>query len=621
MNSELQQQSIRFLQTAVGGALENYELRPSQQEMMLACAKAIESGGTLIAEAGTGTGKTFAYLVPAILSGKKAIIATKTLNLQEQLVSKDLRFLASLLDFDYAIAKGRGNYLCLRRMTAFRSDDREEQEEYRRLTAWASETESGDREEYGPDRASIWENVCSDADACRSKKCSYYRQCHYFLARQRWEKARLIVANHALTVLSSMMPEDSKILPKADVLVVDEGHGLDNVLCDQIGLTLSARGIDHILNKLLKVDQRGVYKGLLSQSPALFSAVEALRTEIGLFWIKVRSGLRNRVIITGALDLGEVMHILSESIKALITSIRTSATGLFQEDDEIELKAVLLKLQKVAEAMETFPEGMDGFVRWPEIEERKISLRMAPIYPGSFVKQSVLPSYETIIFTSATLSVSGNFHVTTSVLGLEEADTLAVPSPFDIRKQITVEIKQGIDLRSEGSEEKLAEVIVGEASKTQGGTLVLFTSRDVMKRTWEIASGGLRDAGFNPMLQGELQNRLMLEIMRDSENSVIFGLDSFWEGVDVKGDSLKSLIITKLPFEVPTEPMVIARTEEIRKAGGNPFMEYSLPRAVLKFKQGFGRLIRSKTDTGRVIICDERIRTMRYGKSFLESVR
>lgn len=167
----------------------------------------------------------------------------------------------------------------------------------------------------------------------------------------------------------------------------------------------------------------------------------------------------------------------------------------------------------------------------------------------------------------------------------------------------------------------LAQVIVEEASKTEGGVLVLFTSRDLMKRTWNIASGELREIGFNPMLQGELQNRLMLQIMRDSENSVIFGLDSFWEGVDVKGDSLKCLIITKLPFEVPTEPMVIARTEEIKKAGGNPFTDYSLPRAVLKFKQGFGRLIRSKTDTGRVVICDERIKTMRYGKSFLESVK
>ena len=621
MDSELQSKSMEFLQTVVKGAMEDYELRAPQLEMMSACAKIIEGGGALLAEAGTGTGKTFAYLIPIILSGKKAIIATKTINLQEQLASKDLNFLASLQKFDYAVAKGRGNYLCLRRLNSYRSDDKDEQAEHKRIVGWASETDSGDREEYGPDMNSIWESVSSDADACKAKKCSYYRDCHYFIARQKWEKARIVVANHALTALNSMMADDSRILPKADILVVDEGHSLDSVLCDQIGVTLSARGIDYIFNKLLRIDHRGVYKGLLSQSPVLFQPVESLKTEIGLFWVRVRSELRNREIIQGRFRISDMMHSLSASMKSLIESIRTSTTGLFQEDDETELKAALMKLGKTAEAMETFPEGMEGFVRWPEIEERRISLRMAPINPGDFVQQSILPLYESIILTSATLSVSGNFHVTTSVLGLEESETLTVPSPFDIKNQITVEIKQGINLRDEGSDELLAKVIIEEASKTEGGVLVLFTSRDVMKRTWNIASGELRDMGFNPMLQGELQNRLMLQIMRESENSVIFGLDSFWEGVDVKGDSLKSLIITKLPFEVPTEPMVIARTEEIKKAGGNPFTDYSLPRAVLKFKQGFGRLIRSKTDIGRVIICDERIITMRYGKSFLASVK
>ena len=620
MDSQLQLKSMEFLQTAVKGAMVDYELRAPQLEMMKACSKLIEDGGTLLAEAGTGTGKTFAYLIPIILSGKKAIIATKTINLQEQLASKDLSFLASLQEFDYAVAKGRGNYLCLRRLNSYRSDDREEQAEYRRIVGWASETESGDREEYGPDMNSIWESISSDADACRARKCSYYRECHYFIARQRWEKARIVVANHALTALNAMMTEDARILPKAEVLVFDEGHGLDSVLCDQIGITLSARGTDYVLNKLLKIDHRGVYKGLLSQSPVLFQPVEALRTEIGLFWVRVRQELSNSEIIQGRFRLSDMMHSLSDLIKALILSIRSSTTGLFQEDDEIELKAALMKLGNTAEAMETFPEGMDGFVRWAEIQERKISLRMAPIYPADFVRESILPDYRSIILTSATLSVSGNFNVTSSILGLEEAVTLTVPSPFDISNQITVEVRQGINFKNQDSIEKLAGVIVEEASKTVGGILVLFTSRDVMRRTWDICFDELRNIGFNPMLQGELQNRRMLQTMRESQNSVIFGLDSFWEGVDVKGDSLKCLIITKLPFEVPTEPMVMARTEAIKKAGGNPFTEYSLPRAVLKFKQGFGRLIRSKSDTGRIVICDERIRTMRYGRSFLESV-
>jgi ATP-dependent DNA helicase DinG len=620
MLSELEQKSLGFLQSLVQEALENYELRLPQQKMMSACAQVIESGGSLIAEAGTGTGKTFAYLIPLILSGKKAIISTRTINLQEQLASKDLRFLSSLLDFDYAVAKGRGNYLCLRRLNAFRSDDVEEQAEYRRLLAWASETETGDREEYGPYRRSIWENICSDADACRTKNCSYYRQCHYFIARQHWDKSRIIVTNHALTAINFMMPGESRILPEADIIIVDEGHALDSTLCDQTGITLSSRAIDYLLNKLLKADHRGTYKGLLSHAPALFQAVESLRTETGLFWVRVRSEIAHRTIIQNTFPLGEAMHGLSDSVRALISSIRASALGFFQEDEETELKAVLLKLHKTSEAMELFPEGIDGFVRWSEIEELKTSLRMAPIYPAEFVRQNIIPAYEALILTSATLSVSGNFKLSAGVLGLEEADTLSLSSPFDMRNQITVDIRSGIDFRTEGSIEKLAGVILAESLKRDGGILVLFTSRNVMKSTWDITHEELKAAGVNPMLQGNIQSSLMLQIMRESDNSVIFGLDSFWEGVDVKGDSLKCLIITKLPFEVPTEPMVIARTEEIRKSGGNPFLDYSLPRAVLKFRQGVGRLIRSRSDTGRVIICDERIRTMRYGRGFLESM-
>jgi ATP-dependent DNA helicase DinG len=435
-------------------------------------------------------------------------------------------------------------------MNAFRSDDKGENAEYRRIIGWASETESGDREEYGPDMNSIWESVCSDADACRAKKCSYYKDCHYFAARQRWENARIVVANHSLTTLNAMMSDDTRILPRADILVVDEGHALDNVLCDQIGITLSARGIEYIFNRLLKVDHRGIYKGLLSQSPALFQAVESLRTEMGLFWVKVRNELNNREIIPGRFRLSETMKGLSDSIKSLIADIRKSTVGLFREDDETELKAALIKLGKTAEAMETFSEGMDGFVRWPEIEERKISLRMAPVSPGEFVQQSILPLYNAVILTSATLSVSGDFRATSGILGLEESEKLSVPSPFDLKSQITIEIKRDINLKNEGSTKKLAAVIIDEAKKKDGGILVLFTSRDVMRKTWDLVHGDLKNLGFNPMMQGELQNRLMLHRMRESENSIIFGLDSFWEGVDVKGDALKSLIITKLPFEV-----------------------------------------------------------------------
>ncbi len=629
ITSGLAYRAEKFLRETVAGALEDYEPRLPQLDMLRACAGIIEKGGTLLAEAGTGTGKTFAYLVPLLVAGERAIISTRTINLQEQIVSKDLQFLSGLRTFEYAIAKGRGNYLCMRRLTAFRSSGEHETEEYVELLRWASRTETGDIEDYGL-RVHIWDWVCADADACKGLQCPFFSRCHYFNARRQWDKAQIIVANHALIGINAMFDSDARLLPRADLLVVDEAHSLDSVLSDVAGLTLSNRGFERIMNRLLRLDEKGVYRGLLSQSPDLYQTVEALRTEMGLFWIRIKNTVRHKETIKGAFALAGPLMDLAAAIGGLIGEMTVGATGLFQEDDEIEINASIVKLKAFAEGMVAFTGGMASpdspdrlprFVRWAETEEKRIALRMSPVYPRDFMLNHIIPDYRSIIFTSATLSVAGDFRFTTKVLGLESAETLSVASPFDLGNQISIHVKRGINLKQPGSPKRLAAVITEEASKKDGGMLVLFTSRESMISTWAAASGSLQDMGLNPMLQGEIPNRLMLEIMRDSENSVIFGLDSFWEGVDVKGDSLKCLIIAKLPFEVPTEPIVQARTLEIEQGGGNAFYEYSLPRAVLKFKQGFGRLIRSKNDSGRVIICDERIETMAYGRTFRESVK
>jgi ATP-dependent DNA helicase DinG len=617
---DLAQESEAFLIGTVGHALENYEARSSQIEMMNACSGRIEKRGTLLAEAGTGTGKTFAYLIPAILSGKKTLVSTRTINLQEQLVSKDLRILSSLKDFDFAIAKGRGHYLCKRRLNAFEPTDRNEIEAHKNVLEWLMESETGDIEDYGLRRMpAIWDRICSDADACKGNKCSYYRDCYYFTARQRWSQAQIIVANHALLAVNSMMQHDSRILPKSDILVIDEAHALDSVFSEQIGIRISKRGVENLLNRLLKADDRDHYKGLLSKSPALFPLVESLRMQTVLFWEQVAKELKSRKIIRGSFPLGYVLTALMESINTLVENIKTSVTGLFGEDEEIELKAAMIKLLNLSADMGTFCEETDGFVRWVELEENRKVLRMSPTYPSEFIANSLLPEYSSVIFTSATLSVSGDFSLIEKTIGVNDSDRLSVPSPFNIKEQVKLEIRNGIDLKDENGVAKLSRVIVTEASGAAGGTLVLFTSRDIMKKTWELISEELRSLDLNPLIQGEVSNRRMLETMRSSKNTVLFGLDSFWEGVDVRGDALKCLIITKLPFEVPTEPIVQARTELIEKEGGNAFYEYALPRAVLKFKQGFGRLIRTKTDVGRVIVCDERILTKAYGKKFLEN--
>jgi ATP-dependent DNA helicase DinG len=617
---QLRRLSESFLVETVAGAMEDYELRQSQIDMLGACAGIIEKGGTLLAEAGTGTGKTFAYLVPLLAAGERAVVSTRTINLQEQIVSKDLRFLSDLKPFDYAIAKGRSNYLCLRRLNAFRASDERETGEHATLLQWASATETGDVEDYGYRRAMIWDKVCSDADACRGNECPFFTRCFYFMARGRWDKAQIIVANHSLVGINAMFDPDARLLPRTDVLIIDEAHALDSALSEVVGLTLSNRGFERLINRVLRIDEKGNYRGLLSQTPDLFQDVETLRTEMDLFWIKVRNATKHRETVRGIFELNAKMMNLADQIGTLTGNMATCTTGLFEENDEIEIKASIAKLNAFSEGMTAFPEGLDGFVRWAETEEKKTSLRMLPVYPRDFVKRYILQEYRSVILASATLSVAGDFSFIANVLGLEDAIRISVPSPFDLKKQIRVKIKKGIDLKHPAGAGKLAGVIIDEASKKDGGVLVLFTSRESMRAAWALAESGLLDIGLNPMLQGEMPNRLMLERMRSSENSVVFGLDSFWEGVDVKGDSLKCLIIAKLPFEVPTEPVVKARTEEIEVRGGNAFYEYSLPRAVLKFKQGFGRLIRSVNDSGRVVICDERIETRSYGRIFMESV-
>ncbi len=621
-NQDLHQRAEWFLEERVASSMQDYEVRPSQVEMMKVCSRIIDDGGIVIAEAGTGTGKTFAYLIPIILSDKRAIISTKTINLQEQLTSKDLRVLSLSKEITYALAKGRGNYLCLRRLNAYRQEEGIAQSEYKAIFFWSAETETGDIEDSRFRKSDLWDKVRSDPDACTGRKCPFYHNCFYFKARKKWETAQIVVANHALISINEMLPAESRLLPPADILVIDEGHALEHVLSEQIGISLSNLGFERILNRLLRIDEREKYKGLLCNSDHLFSPFQALKTEVALLWSEVRRELRDRQMIKGLFGLDRMMKDMSASIKTFVDNIKISTRGLFEENHEIELKSEMLKLTSFADSLELFAEGMTDFVRWAEIGPSRIALRMSPLYPRDFMINNVIPRYRSIIVTSATLSVSGDFGFTTGMLGLENSEKLSVPSPFNLREQVEIEIERGVDLlRGEGDIAKLASIIIEEGARRRGGILVLFTSRDVMRKTRELTLQAFSNMGLTPMIQGEeLQNRTMLEIMRSKNDCIIFGLDSFWEGVDIKGDSLRTVIITKIPFEVPDEPITMARLEDITSRGGNAFKEYQLPRAILKFKQGVGRLIRSKNDTGRLIICDERVETRSYGQLFIRSL-
>ncbi len=615
----LTERSTEFLQSELSEGMRSYESRPSQVAMLKACSQVIDDGGFLLAEAGTGTGKTFAYLIPIILSGKRAIVSTRTINLQEQMVSKDLEFLSKLEDFTYAMAKGRSNYLCLRRLSTFKPTTEVELTELTDLLSWSERSGSGDREELSKHH-SIWDSVCSDPDTCKKRSCQSYDGCFYFDSRKRCEEAQVVVANHNLIAINAMLCEESKILPGAEVLVIDEAHALDHVISMQTGTNIASRDLSNILNRLLTGDGNGKYKGLLAGSPNLYSAVESLKAKSGLFWISLRRDFKNKESVVGSFILKDETMDISLSIKTLAEEIRETITESRDEVEETALLSYVRKLETYASEMADFCEHREESVRWVEIRDGNVSIRASLLYPGDFVTNRLLSDYKSVIMTSATLTVSGDFSFTEKLYSLKNTFKIRVPSSFDMCKQARIEVKKGINVDRRDGILSLGRLIIDESAKREGGVLALFTSQEVMKKTWFVAHGELEKIGIKPMMQGDLPNKLMIDAMRGSLCSVIFGLDSFWEGLDIQGDSLKCLIITKLPFEVPTDPLVKARTEEIARRGGNPFMEYALPKAIMKFKQGFGRLIRSKDDVGRVIICDERIESKPYGHLFLGSV-
>jgi len=616
----LAERSRGFLACRVSTALSGYEARPSQLAFMDACAHAVDAGGLLLAEAGTGTGKTFAYLIPVILSGKRAVISTKTKNLQEQLFRKDLGFLSGLAGFRFALLKGRGNYACLRRLRALDMVPHEELADLQRTLSWVDETETGDLDEVTLSGSALKSKICSDSDACLRTACSFYGACFYFSARKKAEKAQCVVVNHALLSVNAVLPDDARVLPDAEVLVIDEAHALDLILTEKAGAAVSAGAVTTLLSVLAKKLVRGRPRGR-GAAKSVPAGIAQVKAESDVFWERVSALCSDRVRVRGAFSLGEEARKLSSALRDLVNTFSArKSLDLFNENEKAEINGVFLKVLGAADSLRGFCEDAEGQVRWVEVEKNDVTLRTAPINSRRIFAEGIMPRHETVVLTSATLSERGDFTFIDSLLGTEGAARVAVASPFDLNRQVQVHVTRGMDPAGEDAPRVLSHTILDQAAVKDGGILVLFTSRSMMGATWRLSAQGLADLGLTPMLQGSLPHAEMLQRMRESGSAVLFGLDSFWEGIDVRGDALKCVIITKLPFDVPTEPVTEARLEEIRKQGGNPFLDYSLPRAILKFRQGVGRLIRSCSDTGRVVICDERIVSKAYGRRFLDSL-
>ncbi|MEM1213690.1 MAG: helicase C-terminal domain-containing protein [Planctomycetota bacterium] len=657
---------------------DRFEARPQQLDMARAIDHALRDGTALLAEAGTGVGKSFAYLVPAIAQivnsedkdhRPKIVVSTHTIALQEQLIEKDLPLLNAVIphEFTAVLVKGRGNYISRRR--AARAWERQAQlfdesgqlRSLEAITDWLETTTDGSLATLPQlPSPSVWSDVRSDNEDCMGKRCPSYETCFYQSARRRMMRADLLVVNHALFFADlAMRAQGFGVLPPYDAVVLDEAHTIEDVAADYFGLSVSHFQVSFLLGRLYN-ERRG--KGLLANligkgvdSRLLNRAIELAslaRSASDHFFDDLASWQETRGRSNGRLDEPPpVDNTLTEPLTQLSLALYRVKDELDKDEDRMEMASFADRARGCGETLKSLMEQSEtDHVYWIEVTQRRgfkrVKLQSSPIEVGPLLRQHLFEAKGSrnqplpVVLTSATLATAAAepkaaasddsvkpggrspFHHLAGRVGADGAVTIQLGSPFRYAEQAELYVAPRMpDPKDKRFFDALVPAVLEQLDATDGGAFVLFTSYALLRKAGDALAGPLRDRGMPLHIQGnDVPRNQLLDRFKHDQRSVLLGTDSFWQGVDVPGPGLRNVIITRLPFTVPDRPLIEARTQKIESRGGSSFFEYSLPEAVLKFKQGFGRLIRTATDTGRVVVLDPRIVSKSYGKKFIAAL-